>query len=122
MIYYKPQWLIKIQNRVNKVTNTIVNNPISNCIKEAFYSLNFPYQEYLFSDDGEDYLVDYKKGKTEDGKIIVEFRTTPELKYALDVSKMIIFKKYYVKYVINRTSKEYGRRGDFRFKRYLIYN
>ena len=114
--------IISFINFYNKIVNFLVNNRVSIFIKEAFYSLSFPYQEHLFSDEEMDYLVDYKKGKTEDGKVIVEFRTTPELKYALDISKMIIFKKYYIKYVVNKTSKAYGRKGGFRFKRFLIYN
>lgn len=114
--------IISIVNKWNKIVNFFVNNRISIWIKEAFYVLaGVPYPEYLFSDTEGDYLVDYQKGKTEEGKVIVEFRTTPELKYALDVSKMWFWKKYYIRHVVNKTAKEYGR-GSFRFKRILTYN
>lgn len=112
--------IISFVNFYNKIVNFLVNNKISIFIKEAFYLFGVPYPEYLFSDDEGDYLVDYKKGKTEDRKTIVEFRTTPELKYALDLSKMWFWKKYYVRYVVNKTAKEYGR-GLFRFRRILTY-
>lgn len=114
--------IISFINFYNKIVNFLVNNRVSIFIKEAFYLLNSPYQEYLFSDEQGDYLVDYQKGKTENGKTIVEFRTTHDMKYALNISKFIFFKKYYIKHIINRTSKECGRNGDFRFKKFLIYN
>ncbi len=120
-MYHKSKRMINLENRVNKVKDLILNNKVSNTIKEAFYSFKTPYPEYLFSDGGEDYLVEYKKGKTEDNKVIVEFKTTPDPKFALDISKVFIFKKYYIRYIINKTSKEYGRSSDFRFKRFLTY-
>lgn len=109
-------------NKYNRFENFIVNNKVSIFIKELFYRtlIGVPYPEYLFSDNENDYLVDYKKGKTKEGKVIVEFTTSPTYKFALDVSKMWVFKKYYIKYIINKTSKEY-KRGTFRFKRILIY-
>jgi len=114
--------IISFVNFYNKIINFLVNNKISIFIKEAFYLLfGIPYPEYLFSNDEGDYLVDYQKGKTEEGKTIVEFRTTPELKFALDVSKMWFWKKYYIRYIVNKTAKEYGR-SQFRFKRMLTYN
>lgn len=113
--------IISFVNYWNKIENFLVNNKISILIKEAFYLLfGVPYPEYLFSNEDNDYVVDLQKGKTEDGKIIVEFRTTPDVKYALNVSKMWFWKKYYIKYVVNKTAKEYGR-STFRFKRILTY-
>jgi hypothetical protein len=113
--------IISFVNFWNKIENFLVNNKVSIFIKEAFYLLfGVPYPEYLFSDNEGDYLVDYQKGKTEEDKTIVEFRTTPELRFALDVSKMWFWKKYYIRYVVNKTAKEYGR-GTFRFKRILTY-
>jgi len=123
MIYYKPQWLIKIQNKVNKVLNVIVNNPISNWIKEAFYSaFGVPYPEYMFNPVQNDYVVRYVKGKSEDGKPMVEVSTTPDLKYALDVSKMWIWKKKYMLYAVNKTWKLNEGEGEYRFKRVLTYD
>lgn len=122
-MYYKPQWIIKAQNALNKVMNAIVNNPLSNWIKETFYLLfGVPYPEYLYNPEAKDYVVRYLKGKTEDGKPLVEVSTTPDIKYALDVSKVAFYKKRYMLYAINKTWKLQGGEGEYRFKRILTYD
>lgn len=113
--------IISFVNFYNKIINFLVNNKISIFIKEAFYSLRVPYPEYLYNDDVNDYVVRYTKGKTEDGKPMVEVSTTPDLKYALDVSKMNYFKKKYMIYAINKTWKMNNGEGEYRTKRILTY-
>lgn len=112
---------ISMANRWNKIENFFINNRVSIFIKEAFYSLRVPYPEYIYNDDVNDYVVRYTKGRTEDGKPMVEVSTTPELKYALDVSKINYFKKRYMIYAINKTWKMNSGEGEYRTKRILTY-
>lgn len=114
---------ISIANKWNKIENFFINNRVSIFIKEAFYSLfGVPYPEYLYNPEVKDYVVRYTKGRTEDGKPMVEVSTTPELKYALDVSKMNYLKKRYMIYAINKTWKINGGESEYRIKRILTYN
>lgn len=113
---------ISIANKWNTIENFFVNNKVSIFIKEAFYSLfGVPYPEYLYNAEANDYVVRYTKGRTEDGKPMVEVSTTPELKYALDVSKMNYLKKRYMIYAINKTWKINSGEGEYRTKRILTY-
>lgn len=112
---------ISMANRWNAVENFLVNNKVSIFIKEAFYSLRVPYPEYLYNAEANDYVVRYTKGRTEDGKPMVEVSTTPDLKYALDVSKINYFKKKYMIYAINKTWKMNNGEGEYRTKRILTY-
>lgn len=115
--------IVSFVNFYNKALNFLLNNRVSILIKEAFYSLfGVPYPEYLYNTEIGDYVVRYTKGRTEDGKPMVEVSTTPELKYALDVSKMNYFKKRYMIYAINKTWKLNGGEGEYRIKRILTYN
>lgn len=113
--------IISLFNWWNKIENFFVNNRVSIWIKEEFYSFRVPYPEYLYNDDAKDYVVRYTKGRTEDGKPMVEVSTTPELKYALDVSKMNYFKKRYMIYAINKTWEMNSGEGEYRTKRILTY-
>jgi len=114
---------ISIANKWNTVENFFVNNKVSIFIKEAFYSLfGVSYPEYLYNSVANDYVVRYTKGRTEDGKPMVEVSTTPDLKYALDVSKMNYLKKRYMIYAINKTWKMNSGEGEYRTKRVLTYN
>lgn len=113
---------ISMANRWNKIENFLVNNKVSILINETFYLLfGVPYPEYLYNAEVKDYVVRYTKGRTEDGKPMVEVSTTPDLKYALDVSKMNYFKKKYMIYAINKTWKMNGGEGEYRIKRILTY-
>lgn len=114
--------IISCVNKYNRFENFIVNNKVSIFIKELFYLLfGVPYPEFLFNDEENDYITFYQKGKTEDGNTVVEFRTSPDVRYAVNVSKFWFGKKYYMKYAVNKTSKMYGRNGSYRFKRILTY-
>lgn len=130
---YKSPLIISIQNKVNKVVNAILNNKFSNFIKECFYQLfGVPYPEYLYNDLTGDYVVSYTQGRSEQSyyfysiktpfKLTMgELRTTPDTKWALDISKYNVIKKKYLIYAINRTLREAGGQGVFRVKRILTY-
>ena len=114
--------IISVINKWNTIENFLVNNKVSIFIKESFYSLfGVPYPEYFYNAESNDYVVRYTKGRTQDGKPMVEVSTTPELKYALDVSKMNYFKKRYMIYAINKTWKMNSGEGEYRTKRILTY-
>ena len=97
--------IISVINKWNTIENFLVNNKVSIFIKESFYSLfGVPYPEYLYNAEAN------------------EVSTTPELKYALDVSKMNYFKKRYMIYAINKTWKMNSGGGEYKTKRVLTYN
>lgn len=128
--YKSQEDMLKVESRIiyyiniwNKAESYLINNSVSIFIKETFYSLfGVPYPEYVYNAESNDYVVRYTKGRTEDGKPMVEVSTTPELKYALDVSKMNYFKKRYMIYAINKTWKLNGGDGEYRTKRILTYS
>jgi hypothetical protein len=105
-----------------KVINWIVNNPLSNLIKETFYFIfGIPYPEYIYNDSTSEYVVSYIKGRNEDGETVVEFKTTPEVEYALDTSQMWFWKKRRMLHGVNKTWGIYNGDGVYRFKRILTY-
>ena len=115
--------IISIFNKYNRIENFFVNNPVTIFIKESFYYLfGFPYPEYLYNKESNDYVVFYKKGKNEDRKVMVEVTTTPDISRALDISKIFFVKREYMIYAINKTWKLSGGDGEYKKKRVIIYN
>lgn len=132
MKYVHP-FVIRIVNLYNKIYNFLYNNRFMNAIKELFYQLlGVPYPEYMYNDLVNDYVVSFTKGKAEEfyyvfgiktpfRKTLVEVKTSPNMKYALDISKYNIVRKKYTFYIVNRTLKEFGGDGIYRTKRILTY-
>lgn len=121
--------LIGFSNKWNSIENKIVNNRLSNWIKELFYQLfGVPYPEYLYNEKMNDYVVAYSQGfvpTTLNFKgfsipfigFATEISTTPEQKFALNVAKLWVLKRNYIKSMVNKSWKKYGGEGVYRSKR-----
>jgi hypothetical protein len=132
-LYNHPK-VIKTRNFVNKQVNKVVNNPLSNWLKEVAYQVGgVPYPEFLChkSDDEYEYLRLFVKDYPTKNLVLrwirlllrkelfeVRVQLTSSSEFAMDVSKLWLWKKIQLKNYVNKFF-----RGDkvFRFRRILTY-
>ena len=80
---------IKIVNFLNQIKNKIVNNKVSNAVKELF--ITDPL--YMYSDQENVYVYNIEDGVLEDGRSFSDVSVTSMVEYAKNFRPINVFKR-----------------------------
>ena len=108
---------MRIQNFLNRIWNSIYNNPFSNWVKEAFSLGMKGYRTYLVCNENGMYVAEIIDGRLENGKRYSDLKVVDNVKFALDIQPYGKIKRWIT---LNKVNKIVQLESlTFRYKRIL---
>jgi len=110
---------IKIANYLNSIENKIVNNKFSNWLKDVF-SIGMPHPLYMYSDEGDFYVMNITDGKLETGESYSDISVCQDTKYAMNFRDVSNFKRQRLlkkaKKILSERQREEGDIMEYSFR------
>lgn len=123
--YLHSQRRIKLENFINYYINKIVNNRVSNWLKE-FFNIGFDYPLYMYSkvetEDGgykDIYVHSLLDGVLPDGKSYSDISITDSVEHAMNFRNVLKITRYFLLKKANKILEENGQNIVLKYKGYM---